>query len=203
MSVDSSGTLPRLVVFQYNPDQVVRTLRPRSPASPQSSSAADARRLWGAPVETVSLTVSVDATDQLERGDPVAGLTGVAPQLAVLELLLYPGIVTVVENTAMLLAGTIEILPVESPLTLLIWGPGRVVPVRIESLTITEEAFSPELFPTRASVQMSAQVLSYNDLSVSDPGYALFLVHQVMKEAMALVAGATGAVTVAGGVSGV
>jgi hypothetical protein len=193
VAVDSSGPLSRLVVFQYNPDQVVRTLRPRGPASSQASGAADAHRLWGAPVETVSLTVSVDATDQLERGDPVAAL----------KMLLYPGIATVVENTAMLLAGTIEILPMESPLTLLIWGPGRVVPVRIESLTITEESFSPELFPTRASVQMSAQVLSYNDLSVNDAGHALFLVHHVMKETMALVAGATAAVTVAGSAAGV
>ncbi len=203
VAVDSSGPLSRLVVFQYNPDQVVRTLRPRGPAPTQLSGAADAHRLWGAPVETISLTVSVDATDQLERGDPVAALTGVAPQLAVLEMLLYPGIATVVENTAMLLAGTIEILPMESPLTLLIWGPGRVVPVRIESLTITEESFSPELFPTRASVQMSAQVLSYNDLSVNDAGHALFLVHHVMKESMAVLAGATAVAAAAGGAAGV
>jgi hypothetical protein len=38
-------------------------------------------------------------------------------------------------------------------------------------------------------------VLTYNDLPVTDPGYALFLVHQVMKETMATVAGATGAVS--------
>ncbi|MEW2051334.1 hypothetical protein [Streptomyces sp. NPDC005476] len=203
VAVDSSGPLSRLVVFQYNPDQIVRTLRPRGPAPAHQVSAADAHRLWGAPVETISLTVSVDATDQLEHGDPMAALSGVAPQLAALEMLLYPGTATVVENAAMLLAGTIEILPMESPLTLLIWGPGRAVPIRIESLSITEQAFSPELFPTLASVQMSAQILSYNDLSVSDPGHALFLVHQVMKETMALAAGAAAAVTVAGGAAGV
>ena len=39
------------------------------------------------------------------------------------------------------------------------------------------------------------QVLSYNDLPPTDAGYALFLVHQVLKEAMATVAGVTGAVS--------
>ncbi|MER6197684.1 hypothetical protein ABT234_09965 [Streptomyces sp. NPDC001586] len=193
VAVDASSPLSRLAVFQYNPDQVVRTLRPRGTSSSHSITAADPHGLWGAPVETFSLTIDVDATDQLEHGDPVASLTGIAPQLAALEMLLYPGIATVIENAALLSAGTIEILPMESPLTLLVWGPGRAVPVRIESLTITEQAFSPALFPTRASVELSAQVLSYNDLPASDPGYALFLVHHVLKETMAVVAGVSGA----------
>jgi hypothetical protein len=38
-------------------------------------------------------------------------------------------------------------------------------------------------------------VLSYSDLQVSDPGYTLFLVHQVLKETMASVAGVTGAIS--------
>ncbi|MFF5923317.1 hypothetical protein ACFY8C_34115 [Streptomyces flavochromogenes] len=193
VAVDASSPLSRLAVFQYNPDQVVRTLRPRGAPASHSATAADPHALWGAPVETFSLTIDVDATDQLEHGDPVASLTGIAPQLATLEMLLYPGVATVIENAALLSAGAIEILPMESPLTLLVWGPGRAVPVRIESLTITEQAFSPALFPTRASVELSAQVLTYNDLPAGDPGYALFLVHHVLKETMAVVAGVSGA----------
>jgi hypothetical protein len=193
VAVDASSPLSRLAVFQYNPDQVVRTLRPRGAAASHSVTTADPHGLWGAPVETFSLTIDVDATDQLEHGDPVASLTGIAPQLATLEMLLYPGVKAVIENAALLSVGAIEILPAESPLTLLVWGPGRAVPVRIESLTITEQAFSPLLFPTRASVELSAQVLSYNDLPVSNPGYALFLVHHVLKETMAVVAGVSGA----------
>ncbi|MFJ8579367.1 hypothetical protein [Micromonospora sp. NPDC093277] len=155
---------------------------------------ADAHRVWGAPTETIAMTVEIDATDQLEKGDPVAAAAGIVPQLAALEMLLYPSTALVIANSAMLLAGTIEILPPEGPLTVLVWGPGRAVPVRLESLTITEQAFDVALFPIRASVELSVQVLSYNDLPATDPGHALFLVHQVLKESMASVAGVTGAV---------
>ena len=107
-------------------------------------------------------------------------------------MLLYLSSALVIANTALLLAGTIEPCPGgPSPCSS---GP-RAVPVRLESLTITEQAFDPGLNPTRASVELSAQVLSYNDLPVSDPGYALFLVHQVLKETMATIAGVTGAIS--------
>jgi hypothetical protein len=197
VAVDPASPLSRLVVFQYNPDQVSRTLKPRGAPAGQAVGPADAHRLWGAPVETITLAVEIDATDQLETGDPVAATTGIAPQLSALEMLLYPSSALVIANTALLLAGTIEILPPEGPLTVLVWGPGRVVPVRLESLTITEQAFDQALFPIRATVALSVQVLSYNDLPVTDPGYALFLVHQVLKEAMATVAGVTGAISAA------
>jgi hypothetical protein len=195
VAVDPLSPLSHIVVFQYNPDQMTRTLRPRQAPSEQQIGPADAHRIWGAPVETISMTVEIDATDQLETGDPVAVSTGIAPQLAALEMLLYPSSALVIANTVLLLAGTIEILPPEGPLTVLVWGPGRAVPVRLESLTITEQAFDVALFPTRASVELSVQVLSYNDLPATDAGYALFLVHQVLKETMATVAGVTGALS--------
>jgi hypothetical protein len=201
-SVNPLSPLSRFVVFQYNPDEVTRTLRPRTPASEQQVGPADAHRVWGAPTETVSMTVEIDATDQLEAADDVATTVGIAPQLAALEMLLYPSSVQVVANTALLLAGTIEILPAEGPLTVLVWGPGRAVPVRLESLTVTEQAFDVALFPVRASVGLSLQVLSYNDLPPTDLGYALFLVHQVLKESMASFAGVTGALSVANAVAG-
>ncbi|MFD8262911.1 hypothetical protein ACFV19_29285 [Streptomyces griseoluteus] len=193
VEVDPTSPLSRLVVFQYNPDHMTRALRPRTVAP---GPAADARRISGAPVETVTMTIEVDATDQMEQGDPRAAV-GIAPQLAALEMLLYPSTAQVVENAALLAAGTIEIVPPESPLAVLVWGPGRAVPVRIQTLSITEQAFTPDLFPTRASVDLSAQVLSYDDLPVGSPGYALFLVHQIMKEAMAIVAGVSGAASAA------
>src|SRR4051812_36389872 len=131
VAVEAASPLARIVIFQYNPDQLTRTLRPRGAPSEQQAGPADAHRVWGAPVETISMTVEVDATDQLANGDPVAATTGIAPQVSVLEMLLYPSSLTVVANAALLLAGTIEILPPEGPLTVLIWGPGRAVPVRL------------------------------------------------------------------------
>ncbi len=196
VAVDLRSPLSRLVIFQYNPDEVTRRLKPRGPAGDAGGGASDAHRIWGAPVETISMTVEVDATDGLETGDPIAAVSGIAPQLSAMEMLLYPSSVSVIANAALLLAGTIEILPPEGPLTVLVWGPGRAVPVRVESLEITEQAFAPAtLVPIRASVALTLQVLTYDDLPVTDPGYALFLVHQVLKETMATIAGVSGAIS--------
>jgi hypothetical protein len=179
----------KAIVFQYNPDTVSRTLKPRSAPAEAHAAATDAHRVWGAPVETITMAVEVDATDQLETADPQAVDSGIAPQLAALELLLYPPTSVVVANTALLLAGTIEILPAENPLTLLVWGPGGAVPIRLDGLTISEQAFSPTLSPLRASVELALTVLTYSDLPVTDPGNALFLAAQVVKEALAARAG--------------
>lgn len=198
VAVDPLSPLARTVIFQYNPDEVTRSLRPRAAPS-GGGSPSDAHRIWGAPSETVTMTIELDATDGLETGDPIAAATGVAGRLAALEMLLYPSTATVITNAALLLAGTIEILPPEGPLTVLVWGPGRAVPVRVESLSIHEQAFDTRLAPIRASVDLTLDVLSYNDLGPTDPGFALFLVHQVMKETMASVAAVTGAVSLAAG----
>jgi len=195
VAVTPLSPLSRIVIFQYNPNELRRTLRPRSAPAEQQVGPADAHRIWGAPTETITMTVEVDAADQLETGDLVAATTGIAPQLASLEMLLYPDSLQVIANTALMAAGVIELLPPEGPLTVLVWGPGRAVPVRLQDLTITEQAFDPGLFPTRATVEVSLQVLSYSDLPVSDPGYTLFLVYQVIKETMASVAGVTGAIS--------
>lgn len=202
VAVEPRNPVPRIVFFNYNPDEVSRSLKPRGAESGQQVGPGDAHRIWGAPVEKISMTVEVDATDQLEAGDPVAAVSGVAPQLSAMEMLLYPSSALVIANTALLLAGTIEILPPEGPLTVLVWGPGRVVPIRLEGLEITEQAFAPSLVPIRASVAISAQVLTYEDLQVTDPGNALFLVHQVLKEALATIAGVSGAISAVADLAG-
>jgi hypothetical protein len=191
VAVDPASPLSRIVVFQYNPDEVSRTLAPAG----DGGGSSNARRAWGAPKESVSLTVELDATDQMDAGDPVAGAMGIAPQLSVLEMLLHPSSARVIANTALLMAGTIEILPLELPLTVLVWGPGRVLPVTITNLAITEQAFTAALTPMRATVEISADVLTYDDLSVTDVGYGLYVAHLVAKEVMATAAVVAGGVT--------
>lgn len=191
MGVDPLGPLSRVVVFQYNPDEVTRNIRPREGGGPRQAS--DAHRAWGAPSEDVSMTVELDATDQLEAGDPVAAASGILPALSALEMMLHPGSAQVIANTALLAAGTIEILPIALPVTVLVWGPARVVPVRITSLAITEQAYAPGLVPLRASVDLSADVLTYDELSVTDLAFGLHLAHVVSKEVLAVVGGVGGA----------
>jgi len=83
------------------------------------------------------------------------------------------------------LVGNIEIIPPEAPLTLFVWGPQRVVPVRLTSFSITEQAYDPMLNPILAKVDLTLNVLSYFDLKVTNPGYTLFMAYQITKEIMA------------------
>ena len=136
-------------------------------------------------------------TRQLEKADPIATSMGIYPQLSALEMLLYPKSALVIANTVLMAAGTIEVIPPEAPFTLFIWGPKRVLPVRLTGFTITEEAHDPSLNPIRAKASLDLRVLSYSDFSVTHPGYALFLAHQVVKETMAVI-GSVGNITSTG-----
>lgn len=186
VGIDSFNPLASVVVFQYNPDTLTRTLQAQS-AGAQGGDRTEAMRLKGAPVETFKLDVEVDATDQLERDDGVTESLGIYPQLSALEMLIYPKSALVVVNTALLAAGSMEVIPPNAPLTLFIWGPKRILPVRLTEFSITEEAYDVQLNPIRAKVSLGLRVLSYNDLPLTDPGFALFLAHQVVKEAMATI----------------
>ncbi|MEF3274146.1 MAG: hypothetical protein K6356_07055 [Chloroflexus sp.] len=180
VSFDLPNPQPAVIVFQYNPDSLARSLEAQT-----GSEGSDTLRIKGAPVETIKLEVELDATDLIERGDAP---TGIHPQLAALEVLIYPKSALVIANSALLAMGTIEIIPPQAPFTLFIWGPKRVLPVRLTEFSITEEAYDPQLNPIRARVALGLRVLSYNDLPMTNPGYHLFLAHQIVKETMAATA---------------
>ena len=72
-------------------------------------------------------------------------------------------------------AGTLEIIPLEQPLTLFVWSKNRVVPVRLTDFSITEEAFDPNLNPIRAKVSLGMRVLNVDDLGFAHPGGRIFM----------------------------
>ncbi len=184
IGIDPFNPLASVIVFQYNPESLTRTLQPQT-GSGAGGDRTEALRLKGAPVESITANIEIDATDQLETADPLATSLGIYPQLSALELLVYPKSALVIANTVLLAVGTIEIIPPAAPITLFIWGPKRILPVRLTQFSITEEAYDTSLNPIRAKVTLGMQVLSYNDLPITHPGYALFLAHQVVKETMA------------------
>jgi len=179
---------PSVIIFQYNPNTLTRSLHARSSGGDEGAR-SEALRINGAPIETISLEVELDATDQLEKGKKMASTIGIYPQLSALEMLLYPKSSVVIKNAILAKAGTIELVGPEAPLTLLIWGIKRVVPVRLTGLEIVEQAYDTKLNPIRATVNLSLRVLSYSDLKMTNPGYALFIVHQIAKETMAAIGG--------------
>ena len=184
IGVDIFNPLASVVVFQYNPDTMTRRLEPR--AAGGDGDRGEALRLAG-PAQRDHHDLAWRSTPRISssRRIPSRWRTGISPTLAALEMMLYPKSALVIANTILSAIGTVEMLPAEGPLILFVWGPTRVLPVRLTSLTITEEAYDTLLNPTRAKAEISLTVLSYNDLKVTTPGHALFLVHQVTKEVMA------------------
>lgn len=185
VSVDPLDPVGAVTVFQYNPESVARTLQART-----TGEGPGPVRLAGPPEESIKLSVVIDATDQLERGDAQAAALGIHPALAALEMLLYPRSSVVVANEVLARVGVIEVIPMEAPLTLLVWGSRRVVPVRVTEFSVTEQAFDTDLNPIRAGVDLGVTVLTYDDLGLLSPGGALFMAHQVAKEVLAAVSGA-------------
>lgn len=185
IGLDPLKPLASVIVFQYNPDSLTRRLDARSTGGGDNNDRSEAFRLNGPPRESYTISAEIDATDQLEHGNPLAAASGIHPQLAALEMLLYPKSALTIANTVLANVGDLEIIPPEAPLTLFFWGPARVLPVRITGFSVTEEAFDQLLNPIRAKVDLTLNVLSYFDLKFGTPGYNLFLAHHVAKEVLA------------------
>jgi hypothetical protein len=197
-----SGQVRRVIALQYNPDTLTRSLQPQSTAA-DGQDRAQALRLKGPPVETIRLEAEIDATDQLERPDENAAAVeaGIAPQLAAIETLLYPESGRLIANNAMQAAGTLEIVPLETPLALFVWSRQRVVPVRLTDCSVTEEAFDAQLNPLRAKVSLSLRVLSVDDLGFDHRGGSIYLLYHQARERLAARAG--GAALPALGLTGI
>jgi hypothetical protein len=196
VGLDLPNPVASVIMFQYNPERLTRTLQAQTTGGEGDRS--EAFRLKGAPIETIDVEVEIDAADQLERGDQRAGM-GIYPQLSALEMLVYPKSLTVIANTVLLALGTIEVIPPVAPLTLFIWGEKRILPVRVTELSIAEEMHDAKLNPIRATVSLGLRVLTYDDLSATHPGFGLFLGHQVTKEVMATIGSLNDLSAVTGG----
>ncbi|HEB78737.1 MAG TPA: hypothetical protein ENI90_09455 [Methylothermaceae bacterium] len=191
VAIDPDNPLASVIIFQYNPERLSRTLQTR--AATRDGAAEEILRLQGAPKETISVSELVlDAADQLEKGDPQAGQLGIHPQLATLEMLLYPRSRHVIANTALLQTGAMEVLPPEAPLTLFVWGVKRVVPVQITGFSVSETFYDPRLNPVHATLNLDMTVLTYSDFPLEHTGRHLFMAHQIAKEAMAVVGSVEG-----------
>jgi hypothetical protein len=182
----SGKVLPNgVIVLQYNPDTLSRTLKIKG--MEEGADRSEALRLKGPPVETFKIDAEIDATDQLEFPDqnPNTLENGIFPQLAALEILVYPTSTQLQSNFNLVQQGTLEIVPMETPLSLFVWSANRVMPVRLTDLSVTEDAFDPRLNPIRAKVSLGMRVLSIDDVNFTDKGGSLYMVYQRRKEALA------------------
>lgn len=180
-----TSAVRRIISLQYNPDTLTRTMQIKGTG--EGGERQEALRLTGPPVETIKLDAEIDATDQLEFPDRnrTAAQLGIHPQLAALETILYPDSAQIQTNNRLAQSGTLEIAPMEAPLSLFIWSRNRVLPVRLTEFTIIEEAFDPSLNPIRAKVSLGMRVLSVNDLPFDHKGNSLFMAYHQQKEILA------------------
>lgn len=181
MSERFLGPIPNIIVFQFNPETLSRGLTPWAPDATDTgdegagrASAATARA--GDPTETISLSLMLDASDGLAApdGHPLDAISGVASRLSALELLTFPqedsllgGLVSAVAGA---LGGSASLSVPEArrgsaPITLFVWGLGRIVPVSVTSFEIEEQQFLPSLYPHRAKVSLGLKVLTEAELA--------------------------------------
>jgi hypothetical protein len=178
--------IPNIIVFQYNPETMTHTWTQPQAAAPPTSSGNPAPQtnnpmaVQGMPGETFSFTVAFDANDEIADGSAptqaIAEVSGVYSRLAAMELLMYPagggtsgllGAVTSAISSALSgsSSGPTTTVPASTlPVVLFIWGPGRIVPVRVTGLTISEKLYNSTLSPTHAEAQLTLKVLTPAEL---------------------------------------
>ncbi|WP_328975549.1 hypothetical protein [Streptomyces canus] len=200
-----TGTPQRVIVLQFNPDTLERTVAPQSAGDSGDGGSGgtgsgdrnEALRLKGPAQESWKFTAEIDATDQFE----IAAPDGIHPQLATLEMLVQPTTEQLRAASRLSQKGTIEISPIEMPLTLFTWGSKRVMPVRLTELSVNESAFDVNLNPIRASLGIGMKILTVSDLPAGHRGADLYMAHLAQKERLAAAArgGSLGALGLGGG----
>jgi hypothetical protein len=180
-----SAAIQRVIILQYNPDALTRSIQAQTIAG-DVGDRLEALRFKAQAIETIKLQADIDAIDQLEFPDqnPNAVSYGILPQLATLEMMLYPASADIQMSNSLAQQGTIEIAPLEGLLTLFVWTQNRVVPVRVNEFSVTEEMFDPSLNPIRAKVSIGMRVLSSWDLGPTHKGASIFMAYLQTKEAL-------------------
>jgi hypothetical protein len=181
---------PKVIAFQFNPETMTHTWTQAAPDTSASRQGEQSSPLAvkGEPGESFSFTLAMDAGDAIASGSSsvadIASASGVYTRLAALEMLLYPvapltgGLLGAVSASvsASFSAGGLSIsasasaqatiVPkAELPVVLFVWGAGRILPVRVTTLTVTEKLYDATLNPTHAEAQLGLQVLTPADLN--------------------------------------
>jgi hypothetical protein len=179
--------VPNVIIFQYNPETLTHAWTQPAAAPPDQEGFSNPLAVKGSPGETFQFTIAMDANDMISDGGPVeaalATTTGIYSRLAALEMLQYPvapsstdgllGTVSAgVSASDATLSGSgtagsstkVSVPLGQIPTVLFIWGPGRIVPVRVNSLSITEKLYDVLLNPIHAEATLGLRVLTPEEL---------------------------------------
>jgi len=172
--------IPNVIVFQFNPETMTHSwTQPEDVGTEDGNSNPLAVR--GLPGESFTFTLSMDAGEMISSGSEVAkGIayaSGINSRLAALEMLQYP-----TSTTGQSLLGTVQGLlssgsgdadrsvpSSQVAAALFVWGPERIVPVRLTSLSITEQLYDSLLNPTHAEANITLRVLTPQEIEYVTP----------------------------------
>jgi hypothetical protein len=182
------GALPNIVVFQFNPDRVTRTPSlAHQPPRADGTGNHPATQQPDNPAETMSFSLRLDASDQLAQSNPIAAASGILPTLSAIELLMVPssGLSIDLFGLSGSTSKPFQVPPLSLPSVLFFWGPFRILPVTINSLSITETEYDTLLNPVRAEISVTLQVLTPSQLGSSTLSIGAYNYTQGVKEVMA------------------
>ena len=194
---DFLGPIPNVVIFQFNPESLTRVIE--IPSRPVGGMARETGAAGTPPVEKFTVKAQFTAADQLNRGNILARTMGIGPQLAALEKMARPsgklmgllGAAVDAIGDALGVGGdssdATQPIPREKyPRILFIWGLTRVLPVIIESLSITEQQYDALLNPVQAEVSLGLAVSPPGNCSDDTIGKGAMEYSDIAKEAMAV-----------------
>ncbi len=164
---DLGIVVPNIIPFQYNPAKMTRNFKPWNPfdVDPAKRAAPAPSAAPFDPEETFGFALELDATNDLEDGNPIAMATGVASRIAAMQKLVMPtkGLLGDLIGAATALTGGAAATASQRskvPLSLLILGPGIILPVRVTTMSIEVTEFTALLYPLMATVTFELRVLT-------------------------------------------
>jgi hypothetical protein len=177
--------LPNVISFQFNPETMTHAwTQSQSNSNPGINGEVNPLAVSGFPSESFSFNIMLDSNESIADQKPIAGslaeVSGVYSRIAALEMLLYPtggeksgglvgSVAASLSNGRIDLslngsANTTEIPQSQVPTVLFVWGPGRILPVRVTNLSITEKLYDGLLNPIHAEAQLGLSVLTPDEL---------------------------------------
>jgi len=194
---DLLGPLKNVVIFQYNPETLSRVIDiPRPPPTPSTQ---EINQSGLPPSEKITFTAHFSAADQLDEKNPLAMAVGIGPQLAALEKMVHPletinnllvqavdAIASAISDKTDANSPTLPIPREGYPRILFIWGLTRVLPVSIESMSITEQQYDYLLNPIQAQVAITLKVIVIDNSSDDKIAKGAQKYSNLAKEALAI-----------------
>jgi hypothetical protein len=191
------GPIPNIVIFQFNPESLSRSLQ--IPQRPTGATQREQSQAGEPTVEQISFKAHFSAADMLDEGKVLAQLFGIGPQLCALEKMVQPSskiaglIGAAIDAIGDALGGggeedaPAQPIPRETyPRVLFIWGLTRVLPVTIDSMSISELDYDSLLNPLRAEVDLTLSVVTVDDCSDDMLGKGALEYTTIAKEAQAI-----------------